>query len=74
MEVGCAVFDVTAGFFSSRVQRVVVDGIRNENASVFFCVLHGSVLGPLLLLPYTCDLPIIIDSTLLLVMQLTLFC
>ena len=56
--VGGAVFDVIASFLSCRVQRVVFDGIRSENVNVV------SVLGPLLFLLHTSDLPITLDNTL----------
>ena len=63
--VGGAVFDVIADFLSGRMQNVVVDGIRNGDVRVVFGVPHGSVLGPLLLLVYTCNLLIILENTLM---------
>ena len=50
--VGGGVFDVITGFFSNRVQRNVVDGIRSENVRVVSSVSQGSVLDPLLFLPH----------------------
>ena len=53
-----------AVFLSGRVQRVVVDGVRSENVSVVAGVSQGSVLGLLLFLLYTRDLPIILENIL----------
>ena len=64
VRVGGAVFDVISGFLSGREQRVVVEGIRSENIRVVSSVPHGSVLGPLLFLLCTSDLPITLENTL----------
>ena len=64
VKVGGAVFKVIAGFLSDRVQRVVVDGIRSEKVMVVSSVPQGNVLGPLLFLLYTSDLPITLVNTL----------
>ena len=62
--VGGAVFDVTAGFLSDRMQRIMVDGLRSANVRLIYGVPQSSVLGLLLFLLYTCDLPIILENTL----------
>ena len=41
--VGGAVFDVIAGFLSSRVQRVVIDGVRSETFKVVSRLPKGTV-------------------------------
>ena len=58
MGVSGAVFDVITGCESDRVGLLVGDGICSEIARVF----RGSVLGPLLLSFYTCDLPTILKN------------
>ena len=50
--------------FHGRVQRVVFDGICSENVRVVSGVPQGSVLGSLLILLYTSDLPITLENTL----------
>ena len=65
MGIGGSVFNVIDGFLSGRIQRVVVDGGRREDVRVVSSVPQDSVLGPLLLLLYTSDLPIIIENFLL---------
>ena len=42
----------------------MVDGIHNENIRVVAGGLQGSVLGPLLYLLYTSDLPITLENSL----------
>ena len=62
--VGVAVFDVTAGLLSGRVQRVVVDGVRSENVRVVSGVPQGKVMGNGMILLYTSDLQEILENTL----------
>ena len=62
MGVSGAVFDVITGCESDRVGLLVGDGICREIARVFSGDPRGSVLGPLLLSLYTCDLPTILKN------------
>ena len=55
--VGGAVFNVIGDWLCGRVQRVVVDGMSNEDVWVVSIFPQGSVLGLLLILLYTSDLP-----------------
>ena len=62
--VGGDIVDVTSGFLSGRVQRVVIDCIISENIKMVSGVPEGIVLGNLLFLLCTSDLPIILENTL----------
>ena len=48
MRVGCADFEVIAGFLSGSVQRVVVDGVRIEKVRVVSGVLQGKLCAGLI--------------------------
>ena len=64
MGVGGTAFDIISGFLSSRVQKVVFDGILSKKFRVVPGVTQGNELGPLLFLQYTSDLPITLEKTL----------
>ena len=49
-------------FLTNRTQKVVVDGSSSESARVRSGVLQGTVLGPLLFLTYSNDLPSTVSS------------
>ena len=46
--VGGVALDVTSGLMSSRIQRIVVDGVRNGDVSMVTGVAQSGALGPLL--------------------------
>ena len=50
-------------FLSNRSQQVLVEGVRSSPAPVTSGVPQGSVLGPLLFLVYTNDIPARVKST-----------
>ena len=51
-------------FLSNRSQPVMVDGCGSELVDVVSGVPHGSVLGPLLFLPYNSELNSILENKL----------
>ena len=59
---GGAVFEIIAGFLSGRLQRVAVEGIRSENVRVVSVVPQGNLVGALLFLLCTSDLPLIFEK------------
>ena len=50
-------------FLKDREQRVVINGVSSNAASVTSGIPQGSVLGPILFLIYVNDLPDIVTST-----------
>ena len=52
-------------FLSNRSQHVMVDGCRRKLVNVVSGVPQGSVLGPLLFLPYTSELFSILENKLI---------
>ena len=54
--IGGSVLSISTQFLSNRSQHVIVDGCRSKLVNVVSGVPQGSVLGPLLFLPYTSEL------------------
>ena len=52
--VGGRVQSIGTEFFTDRRQRVLVDGAASVRIQIISGVPQGSVLGPLLFIPYTC--------------------
>ena len=62
--VGGVFLDVIRCFLTDRVQRVKVDGALSGSVGIVSGVPQGSVLGPLLFLLYTGDLPRLLENKL----------
>ena len=54
--IGGSVLPILTQFLSNRLLHDMVDGCRSKLIDVVSGVPHGSVLGPLLFLPYTSEL------------------
>ena len=65
MGIGGSVLSILTQFLSNRSQQVMVDGCRSKLVNVVSGVPEGSVLGPLLFLPYTSELFSILENKLI---------
>ena len=74
MGVGGVVFNVTDGFTSVRVQRIVVDDVHSEDVKVDFDVPWDNVLGSLLFSLYKSDLSMIFQNSVVGYAELTQYC
>ena len=63
--IGGSVLSVLTQFLSNRSQFVLLDGCRSKLVNVVSGMPQGSVLGPLLFLPYTSELFSILENKLI---------
>ena len=61
--VGGSVLSICREFLSGRRQRVVVDGATSEFIPIVSGMPQGSVLGPLLFIPYTSEMFELVENS-----------